>query len=181
MLQLLFGEGSNTPGTPGFTSAVVGNPLVWLTLAAAIVVPIAVARTRWGLRLRAAGDRPDALVSVGVEPARARYAAGLVGGALCGAGGAQLSLAVFGFTADVTVGRGYMVLAMVILAGWRAGWTVAACLGIVAAAEAFNIQLQVVNVGVPRELAPLLPHVITMVVLFFAGGRIPPPRSLGRV
>jgi Branched-chain amino acid transport system / permease component len=72
-----------------------------------------------GRRLRAAGDRPDALVAVGVSPTRARLAAALVGGALAGAGGAQLSLAVGGFVADMSSGRGYIALAMVILSGWR--------------------------------------------------------------
>jgi general nucleoside transport system permease protein len=133
--------------------------------------------TRWGLRLRAAGDRPDALVAVGASPMSARFAAGLVGGALAGAGGAQLTLSVGGFSADVSSGRGYMALAMVILSGWRPGRAALACVG-VAAAEELSHQLQ--GTRLPHELVPLLPYIATLVVLAIGGTR-PPPRSLGRV
>ena len=181
LLQLLFGEGANSPPTPGFGSSVAGNPIVWLAVVAAIAVPYALRRTRWGIRLRAAGDRPDALISVGASPTRARLLAALVGGALSGAGGAQLSLSVNGFSADMSSSRGYMALAMVILAGWRPAWAVIACLG-VAVTETLNIAFQVTKVAIPSELAPLLPYLTTLAVLVIAGGaRRPPPRSLGRV
>jgi ABC-type uncharacterized transport system permease subunit len=144
-------------------------------------VPFALRRSRWGVRLRAAGDRPDALVSVGVSPVRARLAAALVGGALAGAGGAQLSLAVGGFSADMSSGRGYIALAMVILSGWRPAWAVVACLG-VAFAESLNILFQITDVAIPHELAALLPYVMTLAVLVIAGGaRRPPPRALGQI
>jgi general nucleoside transport system permease protein len=180
LLQLLFGEGANSPPSPGFGGAVLGNPIVWLAVAAAIAVPYALRRTRWGVRLRAAGDRPEALVAVGVAPIRARLAAALVGGALAGAGGAQLSLAVGGFSADMSSGRGYIALAMVILSSWRPALAAVACLG-VAVAEALNIVFQVTGVAIPHELTALLPYVATLAVLAIAGGaRRPPPRSLGK-
>jgi len=180
LLQLLYGEGANSPPAPSFEDAVLANPLVWIAVAAAVLVPLAMARTRWGLRLRAAGDRPEALVAVGVSPSWARAAAGLVGGALAGAGGAQLSLAVGGFSADMSSGRGYIAIAMVILSGWRPAWAALACVG-VAVAEAINIQLQVTGSGFPRELAPLLPYVLTLIVIVVAGKRRAPPRSLGKI
>ncbi|MEJ7601661.1 MAG: ABC transporter permease [Kofleriaceae bacterium] len=179
LLQLLFDEGANSPPCPAYGDAIIGNPLVWIAVLASIAVPIALSRTVWGLRTRAAGDRPEALVAVGVDPARTRLLAALVGGGLAGAGGAQLSLAIGGFVADMSSGRGYIAIAMVILAGWRPGWAALACLG-VGAAEAINIQLQITGSSVPRELAPLLPYVMTLVVLVIAGGsRRPPPASLG--
>jgi general nucleoside transport system permease protein len=181
LLQLLFGEGANSPPSPGFGSAVLGNPIVWLAVIAAIAVPFALRRSRWGVRLRAAGDRPDALISVGVSPIRVRLAAALVGGALAGAGGAQLSLAVGGFSADMSSGRGYIALAMVILSGWRPAWAVVACLA-VAFAESLNILFQITDVAIPHELAALLPYVMTVAVLVIAGGaRRPPPRALGQI
>lgn len=180
LLQVLFHEGANSPPCPSFGDAIAGNPIFWIAVAAAAVTPLALRRTRWGLRLRAAGDRPDSLVAVGVSPTRARLAAGLVGGALAGAGGAQLSLAVGGFSADMSSGRGYMALAMVILAGWRPAWAAIACLG-VAVSEALETQLQVTGSAVPRELAPLLPYVLTLVVVCVAGGKgKAAPRALGR-
>ncbi len=179
LLQLVYHEGANSPPAPAYGDAVIGNPLVWLAAIASVVVPIAVTRSRWGLRLRAAGDRPDALVGAGISPARARIAAMLVGGALAGAGGAQLSLAVGGFVADMSSGRGYIAIVMVILASWRPGIAALACVGI-AFADAIAIQLQVTGTAVPRELAPLLPYALTVVVLAVAGNRRVPPRSLGK-
>ena len=181
LLQVIYHEGANSPGVPAFGDGVLGNPLIWLTLVALCVLPLAIRHTRWGLRLRAAGDRPDALTAVGVAPTRTRLAAALVGGALTGAGGAQLTLAVGGFVADMSGGRGYIALAMVILSGWRPWLAALACVGI-ATGEAINIQLQVTGVGIPHELAQLAPYVLTLVVLAIAGGkRGKQPRSLGKL
>jgi simple sugar transport system permease protein len=180
LLQLIFHEGANSPPAPSYGDAVVTNPLVWLAVLASIAIPYAVWRTRWGLRLRAAGDRPDALLAVGVRPTEARLWAALVGGALSGAGGAQLSLAVGGFSADMSSGRGYIALAMVILSGWRPAYAALACLG-VAFAEAYNIQLQVTGSSIPRELAPMLPYVLTLVVVTIYRGKSPPPASIGKL
>jgi simple sugar transport system permease protein len=189
LLQLFYGDASNSPRSPDFGNAGLGNPLYWIAVIATIVVPLAMLRTRWGLRLRAAGDRPEALVAVGVSPTSARFAAGLVGGALAGAGGAHLSLAVGGFSADMSAGRGYIAIAMVILAGWRPAIAALACAGI-GAAYAINIQLQITGGStVPpeawrhvKQLLPLLPWVLTLVVLVIAGGKHrPPPRSLGKI
>jgi ABC-type uncharacterized transport system permease subunit len=161
LLQLLFGEGANSPPCPAYGSAVLTNPIVWIAVIAAAVVPFALRRLRWGVRLRAAGDRPDALVAVGVSPTGAR-------------------LAVGGFTADMSSGRGYIALAMVILAGWRPALTALACVG-VAVAEALSIAFQVTGVSIAPELVALLPYVTTLAVLVIFGGDRRPPRSLGRV
>jgi simple sugar transport system permease protein len=178
LLQLFYGEGANSPPAPGYGDAVLKSPIVWLAIIASVAVPIALMKTKWGLRLRAAGDRPDALVAVGVSPVRARVYAALVGGALAGAGGAQLSLAVGGFSADMSGGRGYIALAMVILAGWRPAWAALACVG-VAFAERLSIELQLRTAAVPAELLHVLPYVLTLAVLVVGGARRPPPRALG--
>lgn len=180
LLQLLYGESANSPPVPGFGHATLGSPLVWLAVLAALALPVALARTRWGLRVRAAGDRPDALVAAGVAPERPRLAAALVGGALAGAGGAQLTLAVGGFVADMSGGRGYIALAMVILSGWRPALAALACAG-VAFAEALNIELQAAAAGIPSELTQLAPYVLTLLVLIVFGGAYGrPPRALGK-
>ena len=181
LLQLIYHEGANSPRGPFYGDSLVGNPIVWIAAIAIVVVPVALRRTRWGLRLRAAGDRPDALVAVGVSPRGARVAAALVGGALAGAGGAHLSLAVGFFAADVSNGRGYIALAMVILSGWRPALAAVCCLG-VAGAQALNIQLQMSGSIIPRDLAPLLPYVLTIAVLVIWGGkRTQPPKALGKI
>lgn len=184
LLQLLYHEGANSPPAPAFGSVILTNPLVIGAVLAAVIVPLAMTHTRWGVRLRAAGDRPEALVAVGVSPRRTRLAAGLVGGALAGAGGAQLSLAVGGFSADMSSGRGYIALAMVILVGWRPALAALACVG-VAIAEALNIAIQISHATVlghriPSELASLLPYAMTLVVLVAYRGRSRRPEALGQ-
>ena len=180
LLALLYHEGANSPELQSTFPPISGNPIVWLAVAAAIAVPLALARTRWGLRLRAAGDRPDALVAVGVAPRRARLAAALVGGALAGAGGAQLSLSVYGFVADMSGGRGYIALAMVILSGWRPGYAALASVGLAIANQLAHKLEMWVDVLIVRELAHLLPYVLTLLVLAIWGSRRPPPASLGK-
>jgi simple sugar transport system permease protein len=181
LLQLLYQEGANSPKFAPFGKDVAMHPLVWLAVVSAVALPFAFRHTRWGLRLRAAGDRPDALVAVGVHPSHPRIYAALVGGALTGAGGAQLALAVGGFVADMSSGKGYIALAMVILAGWRPAFAALACAGL-AAAEAVNIVLQINASGIPHEIAQTFPYVLTLVVLAIAGGKHgKPPRSLGKL
>jgi simple sugar transport system permease protein len=186
LLQALYHEGANSPPAPSFGDAVLGNPLVPAALAAAVIVPLALRRTRWGLRLRAAGDRPDALVAVGVSPRRTRLHAALVGGALAGAGGAQLSLGVGGFSADMSSGRGYIALAMIILGGWRPAAAAAACVG-VALTEAIGIQVQIHLHPTSElwrqvaDLSSLLPYVVTLVVLAVYRGDRAPPSALGKL
>lgn len=187
LLQAIYHEGANSPGVPAYGDATLTNPLVPAAILCAVLVPLAVRHTRWGLRLRAAGDRPDALVAVGVSPRRTRLHAMLVGGALAGAGGAQLSLAVGGFSADVSAGRGYIALAMVILSGWRPALAAIACLG-VAAAQVLSIQVQMHMAGGGElrrqivDLAPLLPYVVTLLVISLYRGRDrSPPSALGKL
>jgi simple sugar transport system permease protein len=81
----------------------------------------------------------------------------------------------------MSAGRGYIALAMVILAGWRPAIAALACVAI-ALFEALRIQLQVSGIGIPHELAQLAPYVLTLAVLIIAGGKHGrPPRALGKV
>ena len=181
LLQAIYHEGANSPPAPSYGDALLTNPLVPAALICAVLVPLAVRHTRWGLRLRAAGDRPDALVAVGVSPRRTRLYAALVGGALSGAGGAQLSLATGGFVADVSGGKGYIALAMVILGGWRPAAAAIACVG-VALAEAISIQAQLhLHIRTLVDLAPLFPYIVTLAILAVYRGDRAPPSALGKL
>ena len=174
-LQALYGQGANSPPCESVGDGLVTNPLFYLAIIATIASWAALSHTRWGLRLRAAGERPEILVAAGISVQRVRWSVLLVGGAIAGLGGAQLSLAVGGFSADMSSGRGYMALAAVILANWRPPRAVLVCLAI-AAAEALNIRLQLAASTIPRELVPALPYVLTLLVITVWGaGRRPPP------
>jgi len=181
LLQLVYHEGANSPQIVGFGSALLANPAVWIAAIAAVAVPFALTRTRWGLRLRAAGDRPDALRAAGVSPARARLWAAMIGGALAGVGGAHLSLRGTGFVSDMSNGRGYMALAMVILAGWRPGIAALACVGVAIAETVSHMLQNAYGREIPPDLVVLLPYVVTLAVLAIFGGRGQPPKALGKI
>jgi simple sugar transport system permease protein len=185
-LRLAFDSSSNSPRTPGFGTAGGGsplaaftNPLVWLGLLSVPAVAFLVYRTPFGLRLRAAGEKPEAAASVGVAVARVRWMAVALSGVLAGLGGVYLALDQHQFTDEMTAGRGFIALAAVIFGRWdpvRAG---VACL-LFAAAETLQIRLQVANV-LPSQFLAMIPYVLTVVALAGVVGRSTPPAALGKV
>lgn len=185
-LQLAFQSSSNSPRVPGFGGdasggsalAFLSNPLVWLGLAVMPAAGFVVNKTRFGLRLRAAGEHPEAAASVGVPVKRVRYVAVIASGALAACGGVYLALDQHQFTDSMTAGRGFIALAAVIFGRWdpmRAG---AACL-LFAAAETLQIQLQAAQV-VPSQFVAMIPYVLTIVAVAGVVGRSTPPTALGR-
>lgn len=179
LLQVLYGSAANSESCPDL-GGVWRDPIVWLTAIALCVVPLAVARTTPGLRLRAAGDRPDALRAAGVSVGWTRALAMIAGGALAGLGGAELSLAIGSFYADASAGRGYIALAAVILGGWRP-LPAALAAGAFGLAHALANELESHVAAIPSELTSLFPYVLTLAVLVIAPMRMRPPAALGRV
>ena len=103
---------------------------------------LAVPLTRFGLRLRAVGESPEAVDAAGLSVARLRFTALAVNGALCRAAGVCLSMAQGnGFLRDMSAGRGYLALAALILGKWRPWPVLGACL-LFAAADASQARLQ---------------------------------------
>lgn len=178
LLQVLYDQGANSPPIAGVGSAVWTSPLTWLALVLTIAIAALVARTRLGLRIRAVGERPEAALAAGVSVDATRWLAAAIGGALAGVGGAQLSLAVGGFVADMSGGRGYVALAAVIMGGWRPLRVAAMCLafGIV---EALQVTMQGAGTGLPPELVRQLPYGVALVLLAVLGGKVRPPAALG--
>lgn len=179
LLQLLYGEATSSPPMPPLAAPLVGSPVAWLALVAAVAVPWWLGGARGGLRIRAAGDRPAALTAVGVSVRRTRLGAVLLGSVLAGAGGAQLALAVGLFSAEMSAGRGYLALVAVVLAGWRPGRAALVAVGI-GVADALTVRLQLHAGAVPRELAQLLPYVLTLALLAWRGAGRQPPAALGQ-
>ena len=153
------------------------NPLIWLGLLAIPIVAFVVYRTAFGLRLRAAGEKPEAAASLGVPVARVRYGAVALSGVLAALGGAYLALDQHQFTDQMTAGRGFIALAAVIFGRWdpvRAG---IACF-LFAAAETLQIQLQ--GSSVPSQFVEMIPYALTIVALAGVVGRAVPPAALGK-
>jgi simple sugar transport system permease protein len=157
-----------------------------LVYAAALAVPLAawlVARTRFGLRVRAVGDNPDAVDTAGVSVSATRYRAVLTSGLLCGLAGAYLSIAHHAsFVRDMSAGKGYLALAALIFGRWRPAPTAAACL-LFAFADAVQVRLQgtpLPGVGVvPVQLVQAIPYALTVCLLAGFVGRAVAPRAIG--
>ncbi len=159
------------------------NILVYVAAAAVPLAGWAIYRTRFGLRLRAAGENPHALDTAGVSVAWIRYRALIVCGALCGIAGTYLSLAhSAGFVRDMTAGKGYLALAALIFGKWRPLPTLFACL-LFAFADAVQIRLQGVSLPgigqVPVQFIQALPYILTVLLLAGFVGKAVAPKASG--
>jgi simple sugar transport system permease protein len=192
VLTLVFGSAANSarigglepwpiPGLADWsvTRVLFCTPLVTLALVAAVVTHVVAKRTRFGLRLHAAGELPRAVEAAGVSVPWLRTRALLISGALAGLGGAWLALDQHQFTAGMSNGRGFIALAALIFGNWTPRGAAAACL-LFGAAEAVQIQLQTRGSAVPTQLVQMLPYVVTLVALVGVVGRARPPAALGR-
>ena len=136
-------------------------------------------RTRFGLRLRAVGENPEAADTAGISVVRIRYLAVALSGALAALGGAYLSTGQSSlFTRNMTAGRGFIALAALIFGKWRPVQTMFGCL-LFGFAEALSIQMQGVA-RVPVQFIQIIPYVVTIVVLAGFIGRSRAPRALGQ-
>jgi general nucleoside transport system permease protein len=179
LLKMFYNSSSNSPVIEGFGGNLFANPVFWLALLLVPAIHVVVTQTRWGLRVRAVGEHPEAAHTLGVSVGGIRWQAVLVSGALAGLGGAWLSLSGSGFVAEMSAGRGYIALAAVIMGSWRPLWACAASL-LFGFAEAIQINLQTFQIGVPNELTQAFPYVLTMITLAGFIGRSRTPAALGR-
>ena len=159
------------------------NIIVWIALLAVVVTSLVMMRTRFGLRLRAVGEKPEAVDTAGISVVLMRYQAVIIAGVLCGIAGAYLSIAHgAGFGREMTAGKGYIALAAMIFGNWRPLQALYACLmfGFLDAVAARVQGLELPLIGeVSSDLILALPYVLT--VIFLAGfiGRATPPAAIG--
>jgi len=150
--------------------ALVAVPALWWILY----------RTAWGLRLRAAGESGEHAWAAGVAVRRVRAEGVLIGGGFAGLAGAALVLAQVGtFAENMTAGRGFIAIAIVVLGGWRPGRILGAAL-FFGAAMALQFLLQSFALGVPYQVFLMVPYLLTLLVLAGAVGQSRPPGDLGR-
>ena len=137
-------------------------------------------RTRVGLQLRAVGEQPAAADSAGIDVRRVRWLATLCNGALCGVAGAFLSMAhTHSFAENMTAGRGFIALAIVIFGRWSPIGAVGAALLFGAAEGAqFSLQASLGSGYAPVFLA--LPYLITLLTLAGFAGKTRSPAALGQ-
>jgi ABC-type uncharacterized transport system permease subunit len=177
------GSGKSAPTLPSLL-AIDGAGINVLTLLALLLVPAAhllLFRTRLGVALRATGEVPEAAAAAGYRVNTLRTLVSLATGALCGAGGAALSVGISNtFTEGMTNGRGFIALAVVVFGRWSPFGALGASL-LFAAADIAQGHLQASGaLRVPYPIILAIPYLLTLAALVFRGARVRPPASLGQ-
>lgn len=142
-------------------------------------------KSRAGLKIRAIGDSHASAHALGINVIRTRYLAVMFGGACAGLAGAQLSLVYTPqWVENMSAGRGWIALALVVFASWRP-WRVLAGGYLFGAVSIGQLHAQAFGIGVPSQLLSALPYLATIVVLVIISHNrrttlINTPASLGK-
>ena len=155
-----------------------------------IILSVILYKTRFGLRLRACGENPQAAASLGINVYKMRYAGTTISGALAGMGGFVYALTTANCTANGDVaGFGFLALAVMIFGNWKPGNIAAASLlfglfkCIAAAYSTIDINgdgvYLLAELGISSHLYRMLPYLVTLVVLAFTSKKSRAPKAEG--
>lgn len=154
--------------------------IVYLMYIAVAAVYFGLFHTRWGLRLRAVGEHPQAADTVGINVAATRFWNVSLAGAIAGLGGAYFTLGSVGaFTKEMTAGQGFIALAAVIFGRWD---PIRATLAALLFGFATNLQnvLGIIGSPVPSEFMLMLPYVVTIFAVAGLVGHSRAPAADGK-
>ncbi|QDG77644.1 ABC transporter permease [Labrenzia sp. PHM005] len=141
------------------------DAIVYLSFALVIGVTYALFRTRAGLILRAVGDNHGSAHALGYSVLKIRFMAVLFGGACAGLAGAYMSLAYTPqWVENMTAGRGWIALALVVFASWLPGRVIIGAY-LFGAVSVLNLHAQAIGLGIPSQFLSSLPYLATIAVL----------------
>jgi len=156
-------------------------PFEILIIVLVIILWYLLNRTRFGMRLRACGENPQAVDAAGANVIRTRWIAVIISGALSGIGGICFAYSLIGnFSPSIYQGFGYLAIAAMIFGNWNIGPTTLACL-VFGLAKSGGLQL-CIAVGLPSnytDLFLMLPYVLTLLLLVFFSKKNRPPKAAG--
>ncbi|MDR9395659.1 MAG: ABC transporter permease [Roseovarius sp.] len=158
------------------------DAMVYIGLALVAVIWAMLKYSRAGLILRAVGENHDAAHALGYKVVRVRVLAILFGGACAGLGGAYISLVrVPQWTEGMTAGAGWIALALVVFASWKAGRVLLGA-WLFGGVSVLQLNLQAAGFAIPVQYLSMSPYLITILVLvIMSADRSRAPASLGRV
>jgi len=181
--QLIFRMDRSMNYRMGMRSGLFGlYPTIWIALIILVVSWFMLYKRPWGLRLRAAGEHPQALASAGVNVIKLRYAAVIISGLLAGlAGGCIVLTQDIQFTVSTINGKGFIALAAVSFGRWLP-------LGILGSSFLFGVSssmsVNIVNIQklqfLPSEVFSMMPFLITLITLVLFSGKETAPKALGQ-
>ena len=156
------------------------RPLTFMALLAVPLVWFLLYRTKWGLRVRAVGEHPQAADTVGIKVISTKTQAVLLGGIFAGLGGAYFTVGFGGAFQDnnITAGNGFIALAAVIMGRWHPvlGAGTALFFGFT---RALAQSIKLMNLPIPSEFIEMLPYVATIIAVAGLVGRVRPPAADG--
>jgi simple sugar transport system permease protein len=136
-------------------------------------------RTKFGLNVRAVGESPFAADAAGVNVIRTRYLAISLGGIMAGFAGGFLAVADLRiFTVGMTVGQGFIALAITMLGGWNP-YRIAAGAILFGMLNALGDSLQIINVDIRTEFIGMFPYIGIMIAMVVLAGKTSLPAALG--
>jgi simple sugar transport system permease protein len=156
------------------------NIFVYIAAVLLVVITTGLFRTRWGLRVRAVGEHPEAAETVGIHVLSVRYRNVIWGGVIAGIGGAAFTIGSTGeFSSDMTAGLGFVALAAMIFGRWRpyGGLLAALLFGF---SNSLQATLAVLNVPINSNILIMAPYIITIAVVSGLVGRVRPPANDGK-
>jgi simple sugar transport system permease protein len=137
-------------------------------------------RTTAGLNFRAVGENPQAAETAGVNVIVNRYLAVVVSGVLASLGGAFITLTQTAyFTENITAGRGWIAISAIVLGKFSPWGVLLACL-LFGAADAAQMQIQVMNLGVPYQFLLMIPYIMAMLAMVGFVGKVRSPAAMGK-
>lgn len=152
----------------------------WLVLAILIFSTFLLYKTKFGLRLRACGEHPQAAAAAGISVMKMRYIGVMVSGALAALGGAVILVTYSGEFNGSVAGLGFLALAALIFGQWRP-------IGILAATLFFGFATTIANISqiipqlasIPSVLLKIFPYVVTLIALVLFSKSTQAPRAAG--
>jgi simple sugar transport system permease protein len=137
-------------------------------------------RTTPGLNFRAVGENPQVADTAGVNVIINRYLAVVVSGILASMGGAFLTLTQTAyFTENISAGRGWIAISAIVLGKFNPWGVLLACL-LFGAADAAQMQIQVMNLGIPYQFLLMIPYILAMLAMVGFVGKVRSPAAMGK-
>ncbi len=153
--------------------------LVYIMYVVVILLQFMMFHSRWGLRMRAVGEHPQAADTVGIKVVRTRINNAILGGALAGLGGAFYTIGQgLSFSKDMVSGNGYIALAAMILGAWSPLGGLAASL-LFGFAMNLGFTLSIIGSPMPSQVVLMIPYIVTILAIAGFVGRVRAPAAEG--
>jgi simple sugar transport system permease protein len=152
----------------------------WFAVLLAFIAAFVLYKSRWGLNVRAVGDNPQATTTTGLSVIKIKYQTVILSSVCAALAGCVLTLASSGYFAagGMTGGRGFIVLAAVVVGGWDPMRTLFACI-LFGATDAAQLRFQTTDSIIPTQFLQMLPYLITVVALTIMVKRSRVPKTWG--